>query len=94
MNRTYTIGLDYGTQSARALLVRTDGLIAATAVCDYADGVIDEHLPGSRRALGADWALQNPADWLTVLEAIVPQVLAAAGVAGEQVIGIGVDFTA
>ncbi|MGB2774866.1 MAG: ribulokinase [Anaerolineae bacterium] len=94
MNRTYTIGLDYGTQSARALLVRTDGLIAATAVCDYVDGVIDEHLPGSRRALGADWALQNPADWLTVLEAIVPQVLAAAGVAGEQVIGIGVDFTA
>ena len=94
VNRTYTIGLDYGTQSARALLVRTDGLIAATAVCDYADGVIDEHLPGSRRALGADWALQNPADWLTVLEAIVPQVLAAAGVAGEQVIGIGVDFTA
>lgn len=94
MSDKFTIGLDYGTQSARALLVRTDGLIAATAVCDYPDGVIDERLPGSQRALGADWALQNPADWLTTLEKIVPQALAAAGVAGEQVIGLGVDFTA
>lgn len=93
MDKRYVIGLDFGTTSARGLLVSTDGEIAATAVHEYRDGVIDEALPGSGIRLGPDWALQNPADWLAAIEAIVPQVLRQANVRPEQVVGIGVDFT-
>jgi L-ribulokinase len=90
----YALGLDYGTESARALLVDVaDGREAGTAVAPYPDGVIDRRLPGSGVALGPDWALQNPRDYVTVLETIVPAALREAGAQAEEVIGIGVDFT-
>lgn len=90
----YALGLDYGTESARALLVDvSDGREVATAVAEYPDGVIDRQLPGSDVRLGPEWALQNPDDYLSVLEQIVPQTLDQAGAAPEQVVGIGVDFT-
>lgn len=95
MGRKYVLGLDYGTESARALLVAVDnGDEVATAVERYPDGVIDDVLPGSGKKLPPDWALQNPRDYLTVLEKIVPRALKDAGVSGEDVIGIGTDFTA
>ena len=94
MSSTYTIGLDFGTESARALLVGTaSGRIAAQAVFAYPHGVIDEHLPGSDLRLPPDWALQHPGDWLAALEAVVPAVLRESGVRPEQVVGIGVGFT-
>src|ERR1051326_6463397 len=90
----YSLGLDYGTESARALLVDvSDGREVATAVAEYAGGGIDERLPESGVRLGPEWALQNPDDYLAVLSEIVPRVLADAGAAPEAVIGIGVDFT-
>jgi L-ribulokinase len=90
----FALGLDYGTESARVLLVDVaDGREAATAVANYPDGVIDERLPGSGVRLGPEWALQNPDDYLAVLSDIVPAVLREAGAAPEDVIGIGVDFT-
>ena len=65
----YAIGLDFGTESVRALLVDVaSGETRGTAVERYQDGVIDERLPGTGERLPADWALQNPADWLTGLE--------------------------
>jgi len=58
---SYTIGVDFGTESGRALLVDTrDGREVASAVHPYGDGVIDQHLPGSDKPLPPDWALQNP----------------------------------
>ena len=55
---SYTIGIDYGTESGRALLVDArDGREVATAVFPYPHGVIDHHLPGSDRPLPPDWAL-------------------------------------
>jgi L-ribulokinase len=90
----YALGLDYGTESARALLVDVaDGREAATAVMEYPDGVIDKTLPGTAVGLGPEWALQNPDDYLAVLERTVPQALSEAGAAPEHVVGIGVDFT-
>ena len=90
----YTIGIDYGTESGRALLVRvSDGEAIATAVHRYADGVIDERLPGSNEPLPPDWALQNPDDYVEVLKRTVPSVLEQAGVDPAEVIGIGIDFT-
>jgi len=91
----YTLGLDFGTESARAVLVDvTTGETVATAVHPYADGVIDEALPDSKQPLPPDWALQNPADWLAALEVTIPAVLAESGLPPESVIGLGLDFTA
>jgi L-ribulokinase len=60
-----TIGVDFGTESGRAVLVDVgDGEEVATAVHPYADGVIDEALPGSAIQLPPDFALQNPADYI------------------------------
>ncbi len=91
----YTIGVDYGTESGRAVLVNVaTGEEAASAVHPYGDGVIDTHLPGSDSPLPPDFALQNPQDYIAVLEETIPAVLRASGVAAEDVIGIGTDFTA
>ncbi|MBX3055655.1 MAG: ribulokinase [Anaerolineae bacterium] len=91
----YAIGVDYGTESGRAVLVNVQtGEEVATAVHPYADGVIDEQLPGSNRSLPHDFALQNPQDYIEVLKVTVPQVLRQSGVSADDVIGIGTDFTA
>lgn len=91
----YTLGLDFGTESARAVLVDVaTGEIVATAVEAYPDGVIDEKLPGSDTPLPPDWALQNASDWLTTLTTTVQKVLAQSGVPHNQVLGLGIDFTA
>ena len=74
MARKYVIGLDYGTESGRALLVAVDnGEEVATAMQAYPDGVIDVKLPGSGKRLEPDWALQNPRDYLHVIEQTIPQ---------------------
>src|SRR6185369_18023262 len=93
--KKYTIDVDFGTLSGRALLVDTsDGREIASAVHDYADGVIDTCLPGGAVRLPPDWALQNPADYLAVLRHTIPAVLKEGGVEADQVVGIGIDFTA
>jgi L-ribulokinase len=89
-----TIGLDFGTESVRAVLVDTrTGVVRATAVERYADGVIDRTLPRSTAPLPSEWALQNPADWLTGLERAVAGVLRESGAAADEVAGLGIDFT-
>jgi L-ribulokinase len=90
----YAIGVDFGTESGRALLLdlRT-GEEAAVSVIPYPHGVIDRTLTATGEQLPPDWALQDPEDWVTVIDAGVPAVLAKAGVSGEEVVGLGVDFT-
>ncbi|KXK51882.1 MAG: L-ribulokinase, partial [Chlorobi bacterium OLB7] len=90
-----SIGLDFGTESGRAVVVDcSTGEILGTATHRYADGVIDEHLPGTSIRLGPDWALQNPDDYLQVLRHAIPEALRQAGIAPTEVVGLGVDFTA
>ncbi len=93
--RTFALGLDYGTESARAVLVRVEtGEVVASAVHPYRNGVIDERIPvKGGRTLGTDWALQNPDDYLSALTATIPAVLKKSHVSPDRVIGIGVDFT-
>ncbi|OKI26881.1 ribulokinase [Streptomyces sp. CB03911] len=92
---TYVVGVDFGTLSGRAVVVRVrDGEEIASAVHAYPHAVIEERLPGTGRALPPDWALQHPEDWREVLRTAVPAALAAAGVDPATVIGIGTDFTA
>jgi len=88
----YTIGIDFGTESVRAVLVDVaDGRMAGTATYTYPHGVIDRALPDTEERLPPDWALQHPGDWVEALETLLRTLAAAAP--AEAIIGIGVDFT-
>jgi L-ribulokinase len=91
----YAIGVDFGTESGRAVLVDvSNGQELATAVHEYANGVIDERLPESNVRLEPDWALQDPNDYLEVFKHAIPAVVKEAGADPADVIGLGIDFTA
>ena len=91
----YVVGVDFGTLSGRALVVRVaDGAELGTAVHQYRHGVMDTVLASDGRPLPPDWALQDPADYLEVLRHVVPAAVTEAGIDPAQVIGIGTDFTA
>lgn len=93
--KKYSIGVDFGTESGRAVLVDiSDGAEIATSVHKYANGVIDEKLPGTNIRLEPDWALQDPNDYIEVFKRTIPAVLQQSGVNPADVIGLGVDFTA
>ena len=91
----YVIGVDYGTLSGRALLVRiSDGAEIATSVYEYPHAVIEDLLPTSGAKLPPDWALQVPADYVEVLKNTVPAVLKESGISPDDVVAIATDFTA
>lgn len=91
MNK-YTIGLDFGTLSGRGVLVRcSDGQIMATASKNYSHGVIDKYLNGV--PLPPECCLQNPSDYIEVLDFVVPELLKQSKVNASDVIGLGIDFT-
>lgn len=93
----YAIGIDFGTESGRAVLVETTtGKEIASAVYAYENGVIDAKLPvdGEPVRLEPEWALQDPQDYIRTFRKTAPAVLSQAGVSPEEVIGIGIDFTA
>ena len=91
---SFTIGIDFGTSSVRAVVVDcADGRTLGTAVFDYPSGtegvLLDSRDPHLAR--------QNPADYLAGLETSVRGALAEAerqaGFSRNQVIGIGVETT-
>lgn len=92
--RSFTIGLDFGTGSVRAVVVDcADGRVIGTSVFEFPTGlggvIVDTRDPHLAR--------QNPADYLAGMKAAVPGALTAAGgdpgFSRERVIGIGVDTT-
>jgi L-ribulokinase len=94
-NDRYVVGVDYGTLSGRALVVRVgDGAELGTAVHEYRHAVMERELAATGEPLPPDWALQDPADYVAVLRTAVPAALKDAGVDPGAVIGIAVDFTA
>jgi len=90
----YTIGLDYGSLSCRGILADIrDGRIVAEAEFSYPHGILTDSLPDGT-PLNGSWCLQHPADYLSALDHILPNLLKKGGVLPSQIIGIGVDFTA
>ena len=82
----YTIGVDFGTESGRSVLVDVaDGREVATAVYSYSNSVIDERLPESGLQLEPDWALQDPQDYIRTFQTTIPAVLKQSGVNPEAV---------
>lgn len=95
MERKYAIGIDFGTLSARAILVDVQsGQEAATAIYGYQDAVIDQMLPYTDVQLPDDYALQNPSDYKDAVSALLRDLRESAGVPAEDIISIGIDFTA
>lgn len=98
----YVIGVDYGTLSGRAVVVRVrDGRELGSGVFDYPHAVVTESLPvGNAKTADAgtrlprEWALQVPNDYREVLRRAVPAAVAAAGIDPADVVGIATDFTA
>lgn len=94
MSTQYTIGLDYGTNSVRALIVNVaNGAEVAAAVWTYAHGT-----QGVVLSRDPNLARQHPADYLAGAEITIKQALATAkknvkGFSAAQIIGIGVDTT-
>jgi len=94
MKTSYTIGLDYGTNSVRTLIVNTaNGKEIASAVWGYENGEAGV-------ILGRDpnLARQHPADYVRGAEVTIKKALAEAkravrGFKPEQIVGIGVDTT-
>lgn len=94
MKSQYALGLDYGTNSARALVVNcANGREIATSVCNFGlgtNGVILSRDPNLAR--------QHPADYVAAAQKAVRSALSLAkrstrGFSPDQVIGIGVDTT-
>jgi L-ribulokinase len=89
MEPEFLIGLDYGSESARGVLVDvSNGEIVASHAHPYRHGIMTSALPGGR-PLPPEWALQNAPDYVEAAKAL----LAAVG-RGRRVRGIGVGFTA
>src|SRR5438874_2547532 len=90
----YAIGLDFGTEAVRAVVVdiRT-GDFAGQASSNYPHGVIDRALPAGGPAFPADYALQHPQDWRAGMGLAGRGAMRAGGGGAEEVVGIGIDFT-
>lgn len=88
----YTIGIDYGSLSGRAVLVDvSNGREIASSQLEYPHAVMERELPCGTK-LGADWALQHPQDFLDVLDKVLPELVEKAN--PEEIVGIGLDCTA
>jgi L-ribulokinase len=89
MSHQFTIGLDYGTNSIRALIVDVrNGREVGTAVWEYSHGT-----HGVVLSRDPNLARQHPADYLAGAEITIGKALKQAKIKPEQVVGVGVDTT-
>jgi L-ribulokinase len=90
MRDAYLIGLDFGSESARGVLIdaRTSQQVAYH-VHPYRHGIMTVALPMGQPLPNAGFALQNAADYLEAAEMVLKTIAE-----GREVLGIGIDFTA
>ena len=93
MGNKYTIGIDYGTLSARAVLTNVaSGEVLCDSVYEYPHAVMDTLLC-DEIPLPPDFALQHPMDYIEAFGKTVSDVIGRSGVAPTDIIGVGIDFT-
>lgn len=89
-----TIGIDFGTESARAILIDTKtGKELANSFSAYTHGVLTEKLPNGVK-LERNWAVQVPEDYFVSLKKVISDVIKISKIEVSDVVGIGIDFTA
>lgn len=89
----YVIGLDYGTLSARAVLVSVGrGEVAAESIYPYPHGILNT-ISGGNEELPVDFALQEIDDYVEAMYETIRTVVKQSGCRAEDVIGIGIDAT-
>ena len=89
----YSVGVDFGSLSARALVAEIGtGRELGCASMDYPHAVMSRELPDGT-PLKPDWALQHPQDYLDCLRYTVAEALRQSGVDPADVVGLGLDFT-
>jgi L-ribulokinase len=87
------LGLDFGTESVRAVLIDLTGVERGGAVVRYPHGQILDRLPTGGPPLPADFALQHPEDWLLSAGKAVRQAMTGAELDLKAVLGLGLCFT-
>lgn len=87
------LGLDFGTETVRALYVDLDGNELGSAFAKYRRGQITKRLPGTGAKLPPDFALQHPSDWLDAAGRATRNAWRRVGQPDGRLIGMGVDFT-
>lgn len=94
MSSKYTLGIDFGSLSARAVIADTsDGKELASRTFEYPHAVIDEILPETGEKLPPMWAIQDPEDYRAALFDVVPGVIKESGINPSDLIAAGIDFT-
>ena len=91
--RQYSIGIDFGTLSARGILYNAEdgtALFSSTYLYDHA--VMSDCLPDGT-VLPPDYALQDPNDYLMATESVLTDIAVHSGADMAAVKGIGIDFT-
>lgn len=92
--RRFSIGVDFGTLSARAVLLDLkSGAQVSVGEAAYPHGVMEQSLPDGQPLCGDGWALQVPQDYMDALYGCVRRLMEDGRVRPEEVVGIGVDFT-
>lgn len=88
-----SLGLDFGTESVRAILIDTAGTQLGIGTHAYRYGQIVDNLPNSVKKLPSHYALQSPDDWIESAVLATREAIASSGIDVRRVVGIGVDFT-
>jgi len=92
-NCPVALGLDFGTESVRALLVDAQGREVGCGVHAYKHGQIVDQLPSSGVKLPPHYALQSPDDWVESVAIATRAAISSSGMEPSRIVGIGVDFT-
>ena len=90
--KQYSLGLDFGTLSARAVLadVENGDVLPYQCVFNYPHAIMTE-LNG--KILPSNYAIQHPQDYIDALIFLIRETLSKNNISKESVIGIGIDFT-
>lgn len=88
-----SLGLDFGTESVRAVLIDADGHQCGVGSHGFCHGQLTTTLPGTSDKLPDRYALQSPGDWIDSASIATREAIATSGIDVSRIVGIGVDFT-